>query len=329
MTHRGTGKAQRRAGKLKHRLAAADTSHTASETALTTATGTEPEITRTATISSPTQSYDDSRIPEILVDESTTSIVLSDGREFTLQAPGNEPQPTTLPPPHPVSSVPWSPEDTRQEDDPVQFYHFGSPTRHNPSPWYNLDNLVPMASRMPQETAAALAVTSKAMYSIIGPKAFQNMERGALWRLLLLLERDSDFAVACGYCLRLHSPFSQPGDDFHGLPDCSNIDASVRFVVAPAMCRLLAKRYIQRQPYGTLITAAVRTAKCILPDFKSFASRDMRFVDGNLLLRTQSFIAPLDNNANRAPEGGLDLRGLGAFFAASVFEHSIEPPRKP
>ncbi|KAK3685316.1 hypothetical protein B0T22DRAFT_214561 [Podospora appendiculata] len=346
MTNRS--KAHRRAGKLKRRLAAAGASRKTSETTSKTATETGPETTDTATTSSLTQQKGVSRVPDILktltgdlhivggVHESTTSIVLPDGRKFTMQAPGNESPPTTLPPPHPVSSVSWSPKNAppEEDDDELAIPDFDSPTNHNPSPWYNLDNLVPvaaspssfplaflpadiihhMASLMPQESAAALALTSKAMYSIIGLKIFMAMDRQALWRLLLLLERDSDLVVACGHCLRLHSPFIQPGNSLGGTksrPECCDKYSDTPFVMNPAMCRLLAKRYIRHKPYGNLITAAVRNSKCILSDFKCFTTRDMRFVDGNLLLRTQSFFAPLNING--------DITGRSVF----IFHHML------
>lgn len=153
-----------------------------------------------------------------------------------------------------------------------------------PNPWLDVDNFVLasdeggqhgyqfpftslpievvyyLAKLLPKESAIALALTNKAMYSIIGSLVLRELSKLEHWNLLLLLERDSDILVACQQCNKLHSPFLRTLRGTRGIPClrerlqtfCRREAESGRHSVllellgvTPALCRLLAKRYVR------------------------------------------------------------------------------------
>lgn len=64
-----------------------------------------------------------------------------------------------------------------------------------------------IAKFLPKESAAALALTSRAFFHLLSARFFKNMGVTEHWKLILLLERDSDLMVACQPCRKLHNPF--------------------------------------------------------------------------------------------------------------------------
>jgi hypothetical protein len=193
---------------------------------------------------------------------------------------------------------------------------------HHRFPFTSLPDVViyHLARLLPKESAIALALTSRALYSILGPRFFIGLSEEERWRLLLLLERDTDLLVACQQCKKLHGPCaplaSEPNStSFQSYPSSPELAAmtclrSHDFLLpegaTPAFCRLLAKRYIRRQPYGELLTMASRTRIYTLPDFKLFSTTIYRMVDGQLLLRQETVIAPFTSKG--------ELTGRGAYL---------------
>lgn len=200
-----------------------------------------------------------------------------------------------------------------------------------PNPWLDVANFLPasgntnqqgrgfrftslpyeviyhIAKLMPKEAVVALALTNKAMYDIVGPRFPKSLNKRERWNLILLLERDLDLLVACQQCNRLHgffeisrperyphSFFSQPDD--RAIPCIRNPRASLPPGVTPALCRLLARRYIRRQPYAELLSMAIRTRVYTIPDFKFFDTTTLRIIDGSLYARQETFIAPLTSH---------------------------------
>lgn len=202
-----------------------------------------------------------------------------------------------------VSSVMWQPRADEQQ----------------PNPWFDVLNFVPtcqesrpfrftllpidlgqhIVSLLPKESAAALSVTSRAMHSLVPRRFFRDLSVPERWRLMLLLERDSDFLVACQLCLKLHGPFRRRGTPCQGqwqllLPDG----------ITPALCRLLARCYIRQKSYADFLCLAGRTKTYKIPDFKVFSSSTLRMIDGKLFVRLETLIAPLTAQGDLTSQSG-------------------------
>jgi hypothetical protein len=158
-----------------------------------------------------------------------------------------------------------------------------------------------LAKHLPRESAVALALVNRSLYSILGPRFFQGLSPQQHWNLILLLERDSDMMVACQQCQKLHSPFvSLPNTKSRShtpgryLECCKRPASWLSHGVAPAYCRLLAKRYVRQQPYSELLAMAAGTKTyTLMPEFKLFHTTTARLKHGNLLLRHETLVAPL------------------------------------
>ncbi|KAL2133649.1 hypothetical protein VTI74DRAFT_1964 [Chaetomium olivicolor] len=172
-----------------------------------------------------------------------------------------------------------------------------------------LELIVHVAAFLPNESIVALALTCKAMYSLIGQRVFNNLSPSEQWGLLLFLERDSELLVACQECLKLHNPLAPVR---HQLP-CRRLRRScLPGSITPAFCRLLAKYYIRQKPYGDLLNTRNRTEFHILPDFKIFKTLTCHINTGNLFLRQETFIAPLTNQG--------ELTGRGAYLLHEILD---------
>jgi hypothetical protein len=175
-----------------------------------------------------------------------------------------------------------------------------------------------LAKKLPKESAVALALVNRAMYSLIGPRFFQGLSPKEHWRLLLLLERDSDLTVACQLCQKLHSPFVAMSStrflEHRAVRDiaCAKKPGSwVAHGIMPAYCRFLAQRYLRHQPYFELLTSAARTKTYALSsDFQLFHTTTIRFIDGNLLVRQETLVAPLT--------AGGDLTSRAAYLLDDI-----------
>lgn len=164
-------------------------------------------------------------------------------------------------------------------------------------------DLVPyIAAFLPKESAAALAVTNKTMHIIIGQRVLDGLNEVEKWKLILLLERDTEIMMACSQCNKLHAPISSASNMGRSSvwgdgPRCAT-ENMTRYVhlprgVSPVVCRLLAKRYLRQQPYTDILSIAGKSAFLTLPDFKLSSTTSLRLVNGNLLLRNQIFIVTL------------------------------------
>ncbi len=205
-----------------------------------------------------------------------------------------------------------------------------------PNPWFDVANFIPsvewsnkearrfpftslpleliayIARFLPKESAAALALTNKTMYTFISRQRFNNLSTLEHWRLILLLERDSDLLVACQECMELHSPIAplryQPGD----VPCMNQQKYSLPSIVTPALCRLLAKRYIRQEPYSDLLAAINETYVYTLPDFKIYRTITFHMSTGNLLVRQETSIAPLTDQS--------ELTSRSAFLLHNIMD---------
>ncbi|KAH6614546.1 hypothetical protein B0J18DRAFT_439617 [Chaetomium sp. MPI-SDFR-AT-0129] len=193
-----------------------------------------------------------------------------------------------------ISSVMWQP----RADEP------------QPNPWFDVLNFVltphtpggrpfpfthlplelgqRIASLLPKESAAALSVTSRAMYNLVPKQLFADLTVSERWTLILLLERDSEVLVACQLCLKLHGPFK-----CRGAPCQNRWQFLLPDGITPGLCRLLAKYYIRQKNYADLLCLAGRTKIFTIPNFKIFSRSTLRMIDGRLFVRLESHIAPL------------------------------------
>lgn len=190
-----------------------------------------------------------------------------------------------------------------------------------PNPWFDVLNFVPtreqwearrvqltilptelgqrIASLLPKESAAALSVTSRAMHRLVPKRLFRDMSIQERWRLMLLLERDSELLVACQLCLKLHDPFRR-----RDVPCQTRWQLLLPAGVTPALCRLLAKRYIRRTNYSDLLCLAGRTKIYTIPNFKVFSNSTLRMIDGKLFVRQETLIAPLTAQGDLTSQSG-------------------------
>jgi len=171
-----------------------------------------------------------------------------------------------------------------------------------------------IAKFLPTESAVALALTNRAMYSILRAAVESaNLDAIEHWRLLLLLERDTDLLVACQQC-RIHpgpiTPLATTPNKVSYIrllihPGVSTIaclrklTGHVPLGVTPALCRLMAKRFVRKQPYAELLTTGARTRKLVLSGFKLFSTTSLRLVRGKRCVREETLIVPFGT------EGGL------------------------
>ena len=201
------------------------------------------------------------------------------------------------------------------------------PSKDDPftNPWFDVANFLPLADGsgeqahrfafnslppelvvyvagfLPNAAAAALALSSKKMYSLVGRRPF-NMSAPEHWSLVLLLERDSDTLVACQECMKLHRPFAPIHQPRLFLPGG----------VTPAFSRLAAKQYIRQRPYSALLYAVNRTTIHTLSDFKLFSTVTYHMSTGNLFLRQEILIAPMTS--------GGKLTGRSAYLLNEIMD---------
>ena len=167
-----------------------------------------------------------------------------------------------------------------------------------------------IASLLPKESASALALTSRAMYNLVPPQLYGRLSILERWRLLLFLERDSDLLVACQQCMKLHSPFTSHS----GVPCEGQWKLLLPDGITPALCRLLAKRYIRQERYTDLLSIAMRTEIYSAQDFKVFTNTTLRMSNGSLFVRLQTSIALLTTEGN--------LTSHSAYLLNSVLQDS-------
>jgi hypothetical protein len=126
------------------------------------------------------------------------------------------------------------------------------------------------------------------MHRLVPPQLFRDLSISERWKLMLLLEKDSEILVACQACLKLHSPFQRRDASCQG-----QWQVLLPVGVTPALCRLLAKRYIRGTDYSDFLCIAGQTKTHTSPDFKAVSHSTLRMIDGNLFVRVETQIAPL------------------------------------
>jgi len=185
-----------------------------------------------------------------------------------------------------------------------------------PSPWHNFDfhasacrdrdkaNTFPL-SHLPAEivyhiakswlspaSIAALAMTCKAMFDLVGPqlRRMDDLSKHERWNLITLLERDCDLATACPACLKLHLPF--PAE--LGMSSCdATPDLYLPIPLTPMFCRYILRRHNSGQPYAELVSGLLKTKSLVLEDHKQFLSHTLRVAEnGNLLVRREIVLHP-------------------------------------
>lgn len=196
-----------------------------------------------------------------------------------------------------------------------------------PNPWLDVDNFLPLSQAsntaqvlqhdvtqfrfvclpfeviydltelLPKDSAAALALTCKAMYAILEARCVKTLGAQERWKTVLLLERDSDLLVACHWCQKLHRPLVPRATGVvNAEPELRCVREAKRCLLpglSPTWCRLVAKRFIRHQPYDDLLALPCRTKVFTSPDIKIVDNSTFRMVDGNMFWRKQIFIAPL------------------------------------
>lgn len=136
---------------------------------------------------------------------------------------------------------------------------------------------------LPQESVAALSMTCKATFDLLGSQLRNGLNKYEKWNLIILLERDCDLATACPGCLKLHLPFLGGGRACD-----TTLGLYLPFHLTPSMCRCILRRHAYGQPYSELVSAMSKTNHLVLPDHKQFLSRSLRIAEnGGLLIRTE------------------------------------------
>ncbi|KAK3323245.1 hypothetical protein B0T19DRAFT_401583 [Cercophora scortea] len=171
---------------------------------------------------------------------------------------------------------------------------------------------------LPAESVAAFALVDRHLSSLLDPheRAYTivspatktryrhsvlhfrdengDVNMAAKWQFLRLLEHDTKLLVACPTCTKLHSFLpkrlscvKQPGVPETRLPASLNYN----------MVRMIANQWARSGgDAGTcreLVRLSEAAAGIILEDVKVFCTVTSRLVNGNLLSRTQTVIAPL------------------------------------
>lgn len=170
-----------------------------------------------------------------------------------------------------------------------------------------------IATFLPPESRAALALTSHHLKALLGPRALRfdrtgdsdrdaHNDRYARWNFLRALERDGldDSRVACPDCLMLHLPDRAcsrprqegcfPGNTSMHLPICFHHNRVSAFARQSSRC--------QQDPEACTrllnnLGMASTTWALHHPHFRTVHHVVSRFVNGNLLVRSQLAIAPL------------------------------------
>lgn len=231
-----------------------------------------------------------------------------------------------------ISTATWEPKSTASRANPwynmTNFVAF-PPEAHTWGHTFRLtslpvDLIYHLARLMPKESAVALALANKALYCILGAPFTKGLSTLEHWRLMLLLERDSDLLVVCQQCQKLHGPYdiAPPTGVFSQHVRLTPCVKARQFLLSPGItpgfCRLLARRYIRHQPYADLLTMAVRTRIYTLPDFKFFGTTRLRIIDGSLFIRHERIIAALTSQR--------DLTGRSAYLLNQLDDHGFGSP---
>lgn len=193
-----------------------------------------------------------------------------------------------------------------------------------------------VAKRLSPESAACFALSSKRMYIVLGSQYWKMPTKNSLWKLLLMLEPERQASFACGVCLKLHRPTFGRFDDRFACTSikCTVTSYSMPDSITPSLVRLIGRKYLEDprscQEYLTwafmtrrMTTEYIKVAKQVAP----------RMVDGNLLVKTETYIHPFHKGqlthrsllelVNRAQEWTCFSSDLDAICAHHTWERKV------
>lgn len=161
-----------------------------------------------------------------------------------------------------------------------------------------------IAKLLPPESAAALALVNYRLRGLLGdryitllcrPRRQENYQ--ARLNFLALLERDCHFLIACYTCKILHHPMKHPGTsqvakEFQRLLP----NVMVHIVRAIAIKQALGQGY--EEECRKLLDLAGGINSVVDIGVRAAWTLTTRFVDNNLIRRSQILIAPRVNNGN-------------------------------
>ncbi|KAI3391131.1 hypothetical protein diail_7916 [Diaporthe ilicicola] len=170
-------------------------------------------------------------------------------------------------------------------------------------PQFRLDllpaELLPgVAEHLPIESAACLALVCKATYSALESSSFQ-MPKPDRSNFLLLIEQQRQSSFACCLCLMLHSSMR-----LHVTLDKTRKRYDPRHVqstlmpkpITSGLVKLIARKYLEDPGiFQEYLSWATMPAKKTTRYMKLSTHVITRMVNGNLLLRTETYIHPFHN----------------------------------
>ncbi|EOO00518.1 hypothetical protein UCRPA7_3985 [Phaeoacremonium minimum UCRPA7] len=186
-----------------------------------------------------------------------------------------------------------------------------------------------IAKVLPPESAAAFAIVNKVLYGTLGPRVLQ-LRGYNLWRLLVLLERDMVFFIACPNCLKLHSPAIKYTDDDPASCEVSAVELALPHKVKHSTVRAVAKAYLQNRNYGEFLTYVNYSLKNFEEHRQSIQTVSSRMIRGNLLLQNQIIIRPRKANTETMRSMWELDQFLGSFWnGRSICQHKSWKQSRP
>lgn len=173
-----------------------------------------------------------------------------------------------------------------------------------------IELLCMIAKRLPAESAASFTLSSKRTYMALGTRYLKISDKSSLWKFLLLIEPEFQELFACCICLKLHRP---PTSQRTGVPRCIEMWSYVRDTRLPAsvtsgLVKMVGRKHFENprlcQEY--LSWAAESTIKTTR-HIKVAQHINPRMMDGNLLIRTETYVHPFK-------DGELRYRSLYELF---------------
>lgn len=162
-----------------------------------------------------------------------------------------------------------------------------------------------IASFLPKETAAALALVSRYFKALLGPRALEFHDAQDIygdgprtkWEFLKLLERDCQCLVACPFCIILHFPNLPCERGSQLTPTVSDHPMVLPKRLRYNMVRAIARHHIRggenSKIRNELLGLASNMRVLLQSGVRLVHSTMCRVVGGNLLSRSQTIVAPL------------------------------------
>lgn len=161
-----------------------------------------------------------------------------------------------------------------------------------------IELLCMVANNLPPESAASLALSSKQTYMSLGMKYLKFADNSSLWQFLLLIEPERQASFACCVCLKLHRPsISQR----MGVSKCTKLwkkreNARFPASITSGLVKMIGRKHLEDprvcQEY---LSWAAKSTKITTRHMKVAQHVIPRMVDGNLLIKTETYVAPCRN----------------------------------